>query len=354
MAIAVESSTAILALTAGGAQLAHRLAVLLGNVQLYLPRRLERETVNSCTCYFDSWQQTVAEAFQLHRRLIFIMASGIVVRTLAPLLASKKSDPAVLVLDEQGRFVISLLSGHLGGANLLAEQVAQLLGATAVITTATDVKGVPALDMLAQKLSCDIYPAKIVKVFNRLLVEGEKVNILSQWPLQESLRRGFNNLTKEEFAGEQPTVYITNRQLPGKQGLRAVLRPRNLVVGMGCRKGVSREQVISAVKGAFRMSGLSLLSLRAIATVDLKMQEPGLQQAASYFRVPLMEVTREEIKSLDGCFTPSEFVQKQIGVGGVCEPTALISSGRGKLILPKQKMGPVTVAIAEAKLWWWA
>lgn len=354
MAIAAESNTAILALTAGGARLAQRLAGFLGDVRLYLPRRLAQEDAAGCVCYFDSWQQAVTEAFKHQRRLIFIMASGIVVRTLAPLLTSKKTDPAVLVLDEQGQFVISLLSGHLGGANLLAEQVAKLLGATAVITTATDVKGVPALDLLAQQLECDVYPANLVKVFNRLLVEGETVNIFSQWPLQESLRLGFNNLTNEQLGGEQPTVYITNRRLPGTRGLRAVLRPRNLVVGMGCRKGVSREQVISAVKGAFRMAGLSLLSLRAIATVDLKMQEAGLQQAARYFKVPLLEVTREEIQSLDGCFTPSEFVKKQIGVGGVCEPTALVISGRGKLILAKQKMGPVTVAIAEAKLWWWA
>ena len=355
MVIATESKTAILALTAGGARLAERLAGLLGDVQLYLPERLAQEGLATEVRYFNHWQRAAEEAFHGYRRLIFIMASVIVVRTLAPFLVSKRSDPAVLVLDEQGQFVISLLSGHLGGANLLAERVAKLLGGTAVITTATDVNGVPALDLLAQKLECEIYPMSKVKVFNRLLVEGEPVGLFSQWPLPESLRAGFDYRTKEERNEEKATVYITNKRLwPKDQGLRLLLRPRNLVVGVGCRRGVSREQIISAVKGAFRLAGLSLLSLQAIATVDLKMNEPGLQQAASYYKVPLVEVTRDQIQQLGGCFTPSEFVQEKIGVGGVCEPAAQIVSGRGKLILPKQKMGPVTVAIAEARLWWWA
>lgn len=346
-----QSKTAVLALTFGGAQLARRLAGLLENVDLFLPQRLAGGEVRDAL-YFEDWQQTVAEVFGGYRRLIFIMATGIVVRTLAPLLQSKQSDPAVLVLDERGQFVISLLSGHVGGANALARQVAGLLGSTPVITTATDVQGVPAVDLLAQALQCEVYPKGLLKVFNRLLVEGERVNLYCQWPLPSGFDQGFHPISAKEWGSPYPTVNITNRRLSRGQGLRLLLRPRNLVAGVGCRKGVSGEQIIAALKTAFRQAECSLLSLGALATVDLKMKEPGLQQAARYFRVPLVEVTREQIQQLNGNFTPSDFVQQQIGVGGVCEPAAMIASARGQLILPKQKLGPVTVALAEARLWW--
>ncbi|GAB6158360.1 cobalamin biosynthesis protein [Desulfotomaculum varum] len=348
-----ENKVAILALTRGGAQLAATLGKLLEQAQLYLPRRLYSGCLPPDTRYFDHWQQAAAEVFARHSRLIFIMASGIVVRTLAPLLQSKHTDPAVVVLDEQGRFAVSLLSGHLGGANRLAQTVAGLLGGTAVITTATDVQGVPALEMLAQELACEIYPARRIKLFNRLLAEGEQVTLCSRWPLPPRFRHGFTYLEGCPTDVRGPVVYLTNKLVPTARDPRLLLRPRNLVVGVGCRKGVSGRQVTEAVKTACRLGGFSILSLQGLATVDLKMQEPGLREAAQYLRVPLLEVTRQQIEALQGQYTPSEFVKERIGVGGVCEPAALIAGGTGRLQLAKQKLGPVTVAIAEAKLWWW-
>lgn len=353
MDIARENRVAILALTVGGARLAGTLGRLLGDVQLYIPGRLCSESLPPDTLYFENWQQAAAEAFHRYNRLIFIMAAGIVVRTLAPLVHSKKTDPAVVVLDEKGRFAVSLLAGHLGGANGLAQKVAGLLRGTAVITTATDVNGVPAVELLARELDCEIYPAKGITLFNRLLVEGEKISLCSRWPLKPEHTTGFAYIEGEESGETGPIVYITNQLVQPVQGPRIILRPRNLVAGVGCRKGVSREQVVSAVKKACKLGGFSLLSLRSLATVDLKMQEPGLLEAANYFKVPLLEVTRQQIDSLDGQFTPSDFVKDRIGVGGVCEPAAITASAMGQLKVPKQKLGPVTVAIAEAKLWWW-
>ncbi|SHE49148.1 cobalt-precorrin 5A acetaldehyde-lyase [Desulforamulus putei DSM 12395] len=353
MDIVRENRVAILALTKGGARLAGTLCKLLGDVQLYIPGRLYSASLPPDTRYFDNWQQAATEAFQRYNRLIFIMAAGIVVRTLAPLVQSKKTDPAVLVLDEKGRFAVSLLAGHLGGANQLAQRVAGLLRGTAVITTATDVNGVPAVELLARELDCEIYPAKGIKLFNRLLAEGERVTLCSRWRLKPEYRVGFTYIEGEKAGVTGPVVYITNQLVQPTQGPRMMLRPRNLVAGVGCRKGVSRQQVVSAVKAACKLGGFSLLSLKSLATVDLKMREPGLLEAARYFNVPLVEVTRQQIERLAGQFTPSDFVKDRIGVGGVCEPAAITASAMGRLKVAKQKLGPVTVAIAEAKLWWW-
>lgn len=355
MDTAKVNRVAVLALTRGGARLAARLEKGMENVHLYLPRRLEGNELPVPAVFFDRWQQAVSEVFSRYSRIIFIMATGIVVRTLAPLLDSKKTDPAVLVLDEKGRFTISLLSGHLGGANDLARQVARVLGGTAVITTATDVTGTQALDLLGKELDCQVYPYSLIKQFNRLMVEGERVALYSQWPLNQEHRQGFTYaLMEEKLPEKSPAVYITNQRVHPQQQPRLLLRPRNLVAGVGCRRGVSMDQIVRAVKAAFKQGGLSLLSLKALATVVIKINEPGLVQAAQYFKVPLAEVTRDQIESLSGQFTPSDFVKESIGVGGVCEPAAIAASGQGKIKVPKLKFGPVTVAVAEARLWWWA
>ncbi|AEG59179.1 cobalt-precorrin 5A hydrolase [Desulforamulus ruminis] len=355
MDTARTNAIAVLALTRGGARLAGRLGHLLPDqVHLYLPRRLCEGELPGQAFPFDRWQQAAGKVFAGYRRILFIMASGIVVRTLAPLLDSKQTDPAVVVLDEKGRFAISLLSGHLGGANELARQIAEVLGAMPVITTATDVNDAPALDLLARELACRIYPPSEIKRFNRFLVEGEQVILYSRWALSPEYRAGFTYIDRQEdIPLGHPVVYITNRIVPLGPQPRLLLRPRNLVVGVGCRRGVKADQIIGAIKAVFKGEKLSLLSLQALATVDVKMKEPGLLQAAEYFKVPLVEVGREQIEALSGQFAPSDFVKQSIGVGGVCEPAAMTASGQGKIIIPKQKMGPVTVAVAEAGLQWW-
>lgn len=354
MAIEKGNRIAILALTRGGVRLAVTLGRQLGNAQLIVPKRLEREEHTQEAIFFDDWHSAARDAFREFSQLVFIMATGIVVRTIAPVLKSKLTDPAVVVVDENGSFAISLLSGHLGGANRLAKKVAELLKGTPVITTATDVNGVPALDNLAADLDCQVFPQAMLKVFNRLLVEGESIYLYSQWPLKVELGRGLAYIPGSLALVERgPGVYITNKVIHHSPGKRLMLRPCNLVAGVGCRKGVSKEQVVSAIKSTFRRGGFSLLSLKCLATVDIKMQEKGLLQAAEYFKVPLLEVNREQIENLTGQYNPSEFVKETIGVGGVCEPAAMTVSGMGLIKVPKQKLGPVTVALAEAKLWWW-
>lgn len=348
--MATAVNIAVVALTAGGASLAERISRQLG-VRVYLPVRL-KEITSMSAFYFDNFDLCVEQIFKSHRQLIFIMATGIVVRKLAALLVNKRKDPAVVVMDERANFAISLLSGHYGGANKLANQMAQLTGATPVITTATDVCQRGAVDLLAQKLQCHISPVAKIKVFNRLLVENENINLYSQWLLPVNLN--LKGLTQQAWSKNlaiiPPAVIITNRLVPtGRDIIK--LRPRNLVVGIGCRRGVTAGEVMAAVKQVFTQRKLSLLSLKKIATVDLKHDEEGLLRAAAYLKTPLAFVTRDQIASIADQYSHSRIVKKKIGVGAVCEPTAIIASHQGQLIVPKQILGRITVAVAEQVSW---
>ncbi|MBM7854341.1 cobalt-precorrin 5A hydrolase [Desulfohalotomaculum tongense] len=343
----------VLALTSGGAKLAAELAPEL-KARVYLPQRLrDRLNETGSITYFENWNGCVQQAFQKHRGLVFIMAAGIVVRTLAPLLGSKHTDPAVVVMDEKGQFAISLLSGHRGGANELAGRVADICGAVPVITTATDVRGKAAVDVLAEKLNCTLRPLKRVKYFNRLLAEEEYVELYSQWPLPGDMTAGMRVRHWREVAsaGNFPSVIVSNRDIEVEGEDYILLTPRNLVVGVGCRKGISAAEVISAVRDTFHLYKLALPAIKTLASVEIKKQERGLIEAAEHLQVPLRFVSREDIHNLAGCYRESEIVKQKIGVGAVCEPSAIHVS-RGKLLVPKQKMGRVTVAVAEQPLQW--
>lgn len=348
------NSVAVFALTSGGAALARILTKKLG-AHLYLPARLKvagglEEDLPENTFFFVNFRETLGKFFGAYRGFIFIMATGIVVRTIAPLLRSKYTDPAVVVMDEAGRFAISLVSGHVGGANRLARQLAALTGGIPVITTATDVRGKPAVDILAKQLNCVPVPPARVKEINRALAEGEPVWLTSQWPVPEELSRGF------EAAGPYPSrgweVIITRDPAVVKEKSLHLL-PRNLIAGVGCRRGVSREMIISALDNVLAEIPGGIKRLKALATADIKKDEAAIFQAARHYGLPVQVISRDEIKELEGTYEESEFVKKTVGVGGVCEPAAIIASGRGKIVIPKRKMGPVTVAVAEEKLWWW-
>lgn len=297
--------------------------------------------------------------FPIRQKLIMIMATGIVVRLIAPHLRDKRTDPAVVVLDERGRYAISLLSGHLGGANDLARDLSLGLGMTPVITTATDVCGVPAIDLVARDYGLVMDPPEAVRTVNSALVHGRPVLIYANDNLGlapsanlsiQPWRQLFTIPTSE--LNGHCLVLVTNRS---QEGLPAdatlFLRPRNLVAGVGCRKDVSPETVRTALSLALAQCGRSALSLRALATVDLRAHEPALMINAAQLGIPLLNFARATIdelftlKQLDLQY--SEFVKNTIGVGGVCEPAALLAGQQARLILKKMKHQGVTVAIAE-------
>ncbi|MHB1418428.1 MAG: cobalt-precorrin 5A hydrolase [Bacillota bacterium] len=350
-----DQSIAVLALTRGGSQLGLRLYRALGpSCHLYLPERLNEVGAEEAIYFAGSLKDLVGSIFKKYRALVFISAAGIAVRIIAPLLKGKMVDPAVVVMDEAGKYAISLLSGHQGGANSLADYIEQAVGAQAVITTATDVRGLPAIEMRARDYACLWEPLPMLPVINRWIVETGGIRVLSHWPLPwDDLAVEVRSPGEIPLDPKIPTVCVSNRLLSVNAGAPYLfLRPRNLVVGIGCRRGVSESTVLAAVKAVFAQAGLSVNCIKSLATVDLKADESGLHATAVLLGVKLVTVARHRIREVEERFSCSEFVFNNIGVGGVCEPAAWLISNQGELIVKKQKMGPVTVAVVEERSWW--
>ncbi|OAG28202.1 precorrin-3B C(17)-methyltransferase [Thermodesulfatator autotrophicus] len=283
------------------------------------------------------------------KAIIFIGASGIIVRKIAPLLQSKKIDPAVLALDETGRFVISLISGHLGGANDLTREVAAFLGATPVITTASDLAGLPALDLWAEKHGLVLEPENFIPQTISRYVEERGIKVLAEArvPLPETFALTANP--------EEADLAITYREINGFSGLYA--RPKRLVVGMGFHENCSGDELFEALKKVFTRHKLSLSAIKKLATLSRKSKAPGIIALSQKLKAPIEAVSPKEINEVvarEG-LNPSQ-ARKHTEVLAVAEPAALLASQGGRLILPKQKQDGVTIAIAEmppspGKLW---
>lgn len=344
---------AICAITAGGAALARRLGTLLPATEVWLPEKLRAD--DGCR-YSDVGMATLLP--QLFRRghgLICIMATGIVVRSLAPQLQSKALDPAVVVLDEGGQFAISLLAGHLGGANALTRQVAALLGATPVITTATDVNGLLAWDEAARLAGLAIEPLARIRTLNSLLLQGERIALVDPEGLiadEFAAAPGIDvvpDFSAANHVGAVGRVFVTERLVPQleQQEDLLLLRPRRLVLGIGCNRHTSREEITQAANDVLRSAGLALLAVGRIATITEKGDEAGLLAFAEELRLPLTTYNREELNRVRGPSPPSAHALAAVGAFGVCEPAALLAAEGGPLLIPKQKCGQVTVAVAR-------
>jgi cobalt-precorrin 5A hydrolase len=338
----------VVALSPAGAQLAQRLCQELAGAQCWLPA--SRTLPGAQT--FGSLEAVFAEAFTRGASLVCIMAAGIVVRKLAPLLESKDRDPAVVVVDEAGRFAVSLLSGHLGGANDLAREVAGILGGTPVITTATDVQGLPALDLLAAQRGLVIENLAAVKQVSMALLAGEPVRLIDPEGCLDGALREYGHLFHREddleaaLAGSPiPTVYVGYGERPWPPNwLR--LRPRVLVAGVGCHKNTPAQEIIDFIQECFRQAGLAPLSLKALATIAVKKDEPGLIEAARRLNVEFLWFTAEELEKVP-VPTPSAQAARHVGARSVSEAAALLAT-RGELLVPKQKSANVTAAVARA------
>lgn len=348
-------SGAVLALTPRG----RKLALLIGSrtgFKVFLPAKLLLPEDEAKP--FDSLRAALAEAFATERQLVLVMAAGIAVRLLAPLLAGKRHDPAVVVLDEGGRHVISLLSGHLGGGNRLAGQLAAAIGAVPVITTATDTAGLTAVDVLAEAFQLQPEPFARIKEYNYAQLQGETVAVFADSPPPSPeryaglcFRRSDDYaVLRQQFAWR---AVITDLACwPGAEG-DLHLRPASLYAGVGCRRGIGSAEVLDAIRKVFLASGLAPASLAALATIEAKRDEPGLKQAAELLGKPLMTFSVRQIRELKVPCRHSPFVYQSMGVGGVCEPAAILAAG-GRLLVEKQKLNGVTVAVARAASPWWA
>ena len=353
---------AVISVTAKGAELAGKIALHLGSeVDIYA--KAERNPCKESRTY-SCLRELVREIFTTYDGLIFIMATGIVVRVIAPYIQDKRIDPAVVTIDDGGNFAVSLLSGHIGGANELTQLVAVAAGAVPVITTATDVAKLPAADVLAVKLKLTIEPFSSLKTINSAIVNGDKVTFFldPELPNPESYKRQaaeqgvilteLNELAvTEEY---DAAVVITDRELSiAKPHL--YLRPASLAIGLGCRRGTDSTEILSAIRQACHTAKRSIASVAIIGSTVVKADEAGLLAAAQQLAIPVKFFVHEQLQTciMQHNLALSDFVKEKIGVGNVCEPAAMLAGRTSKLILPKTKYPKVTVAITPVSCRWW-
>lgn len=257
------------------------------------------------------WKQTDA--------LLFIGACGIAVRAIAPFVEDKFKDPAVLVMDEMGQFIIPILSGHVGGANELAQEIARKSKAIPVITTATDLHQLFAVDVFAKKNNLGIANREGIAKVSGALLEGEAVSVLLS-----------------PFEGERATLQLC---------------PKTYVVGIGCKRGKEEAEIEELVMEAIKEAGIRIEAVAVFASIDKKADEPGILALAEKYRIPFQIYSAEELEAVEGDFSSSEFVKSQVGVDNVCERAALLAAGRlGKssvVVHEKMAKNGVTVAIAK-------
>jgi cobalt-precorrin 5A hydrolase len=299
----------------------------------------------------------IAGLWQNYDGFVLIMATGIVVRIIAPLLESKETDPAVVVMDDAGRFAISLLSGHLGGGNELAERCAFASGARAVVTTATDANDLPSFDMLAKDMGWAIDDISRVKTLNTLLLDNEEIAVVDPTGQARPWLHGRGKVTFfdtfAEAAGSTARgfLFVTNRHLPQQISPEQllILRPRNLVLGIGCNRGTSGDEIEAFVTSHLKRLFLSPKSVICIASVAAKRDEAGLSEFAERLGIPLRCFESDELNQVAFPSPPSEHALAAVGASGVAEPAALLASGGGRLLLKKVKSPNVTLAVAELK-----
>ncbi len=296
-----------------------------------------------------------------HQALVAVMALGVVIRTVGPELRDKRTDGAVIVADEALANVISVAGGHIGGANQLTTELAEAIGANPVITTASDTRDVPAVDLVLRDLGLTVDDHTSLTTLAADLLAGKPLDIYTDRPvdaglLLDALDPSVSNIAPlPEHAGDQlaeetdnnsADILVTDSTWHMGTPERTVVRPRSIVAGVGCKKGATRSEVLTAIRDCFAEAEVSVGSLSMISSIDIKSDEPGILEAARELGVDTEFVTSADIESVSDKFTASEAVMERVGVGGVAEPSALLVSS-GELIVGKTIYGPVTVALAR-------
>ena len=357
---AKKNRTAILSVSERGAKLGQRIKSLVApHADCY---EKENRPSGGEAIYFDSLKHHIGQIFKDYDQVLCIMALGIVVRMIAPYIEHKSKDPAIVVMDEAGHHVISLLSGHLGGANEWTQSISLAIDADPVITTATDVNGLPAPDVLARHEHLLVDDFHTLVDVNSAVVAGESVNYYIDETLVDA------NRLRDAAAlhiGTHGTVQVVDVfTLPETDGVRRVvitdkviteyteqliLRPRTYTMGIGCRRDTPKELILDAITQSLQTHKLSPKSIVTAASVIVKQDEVGLLEAVNELGWSIHFYTQEEIAPVieEQDLKESTFVKGTIGVGNVCETTALLAAKSQTLIQYKTVYPKTTVAIAQ-------
>lgn len=364
-----ERGVAVIYVTAAGSATAHRIEKALKSAgiscKIFAPKKYASEGEEAMQRHFS---EEIRHIFGSFDAIVGVMAAGILIRAVAPLISSKLIDPAVVCVDVSGRFSVSLLSGHYGGANHLAKLIADGIGAAAVITTASEEVGRKSVEEVARSLHCRIANPKSLVDVNALIVNGREIVVVFSGfsglkvpgsvcgygvRVAESLDRAL-----ETLKGFDGGILVTRESLEALKVLRdfpkpvAVLEPKAIVVGIGARKEVNAEEVSEAVNRALEMAGVPLAFALKLATADIKRDSEGIAGAGHGLNLPIQFISLDALREFShrDLSPDTEAVRRRLGVGGVCERAALIAAGgKARLILRKVKLGRVTVAVAEAE-----
>lgn len=349
---------AVIAVTRGGARLGGEIVASLGGeARLHVSARWLGEAPEGALPIQGSLAERIAELFSDVRAFIFVLATGAVVRILAPLLGSKQTDPAVLTIDERGRHVVALLGGHQAGANALAQAVADAVGAEPVVSTASDALGLPALDQVgkAEGWRIEAQPEALKQALAAVVAgavpaivqeAGSELPLLDlppAWPRLDSL--------DALWRWPGPRLLITDRLVkappPDPDAPLIVYRPRTLVLGVGCSTGAPADEIEALARTTLREAGLAWESVCCVATIDRRFMEPGIVELRRRADVVGDGYSAEELAAVIDLPTPSNEVARYVGTPGVCEPAAILASDGGELIVPKRKSAHATVAVAR-------
>lgn len=293
----------------------------------------------------ESLNDWTEKNFKENDALIFVGATGIAVRAVAPFIKDKLTDIPVIVIDENASFVIPVLSGHVGGANELSQRIADELNAQAVITTATDINGRFAVDVFAKKNSLFIVNRDGIKEVSSKILAGREILLSApKGKVEEDKLPEGIKLT--DYPPSKADILITSNKDLDRANI--ILRPREYILGIGCKKDKDFEEILSFLSECLKEAGIDFNDLYAIASIDIKKDEEALNKLASYLRIPFKTYSADELNSVKGDFSSSEFVKETTGVDNICERAAVLAAGEGgKLVFEKKAGGGVTVAFAK-------
>ena len=312
------------------------------NLHIYVSQRvtnmlnLEIENVENLFVINERVPILLEKTFDKYDLHIFVAALGAVVRIIEGKFKSKDTDPAVITVDDHANFVISLLSGHLGGANEECKKIANGIGAIPVITTASDVGGKIAVDTLSQKIKAKLESLEDAKRVTSLIVNGENVSI----HLPKNIVENDKNCAGAIIVSNRKNIEISK------------IIPKNIILGIGCKRNTPKEKIIEKINYVMKTQNLEMSSIKRSASAWVKSDEIGLLEAMEELSIPIEFFEKEEILKVENLVEErSEFVKNQIGVYGVSEPCAyLASSKRGSFLVKKVKLGGVTISIFEEEM----
>ncbi len=307
-------------------------------------------TVIRCDLYHKNVKNYFPVLFYEYDAIIAIMASGILIRSIAPLVESKVTDPAVLNIDDNGNFVISTLSGHLGGANELAHKISGLIDATPVITTSTDVNKKLGIDVLAKDLYLTIDNTKEILYFNKAILEGNELSFtinpnknfdyLFEYLNNNTLEIDLSIYYSSKISVDEIHVEIDEHKI--------ILKEKKIVVGIGCRRGKECEKIYDGLKKSLDDLNIMPSRVNMLTSAEIKKDEKGILELSDKLEIPVEFVEIDKLRLFESRdVTKSDFVYSKFGIYGVCEPSALIMAGfDSKLIYKKTSYDGITISIA--------